>query len=118
MRLARRAEVSLDAKVQFDVLAAEPAAAAPRQRRRLLDLREPEHTRVKRTGGILGAGRAGQQYVVNHRRALPEICLDIKIISYGERARRIQSARPARVTELAGYLAMITTAVRAVRLAR
>jgi hypothetical protein len=72
MRFARRAEVILYTEMKLDAVPAEPAAAARREHRRLLDLVEPEHPRVEAARDILGTRRAGQLDVMEHRAAPPQ----------------------------------------------
>src|SRR5512138_2677744 len=78
MRLARGPEVLLDAEVQLDAVAAEPAPAARGKPRWFLDLVQPEHPAVELAQRRLAARRAGQLHVVDHRIA-PSRYLDVKI---------------------------------------
>ena len=57
MRLARRPELVLDAEMQADVAAREPAAAAAGEARRLLHLLEPQHAGIEGARGVLLAAR-------------------------------------------------------------
>jgi hypothetical protein len=57
MRLARRPELVLDAEMQADVAACEPAAAAAHEARRLWHLRKAQHPAIEVACGILLAAR-------------------------------------------------------------
>jgi hypothetical protein len=74
MRPARGPEVFLDAEVQLDAVAAEPAPAARGQARRLLYLVQPQHAAVELAERRLAARRAGQLHMVDHG-VLPPITL-------------------------------------------
>src|SRR5215472_887955 len=67
MRFARGPEILLNAEVEFYAMAAEPAPAARRQAGWFVELVEPEHAAVEFAQCWLGARRAGQLHVVDHR---------------------------------------------------
>src|SRR5437763_1172140 len=76
----RGPEVFLDAEVQLDAVAAEPAPAARGKTRRLAYLLQPEHAGVELAQRRLAARRAGQLHMVDHG-AVPSSYLDIKVTS-------------------------------------
>ena len=65
MRLARRAEVRLDAQVDLEGAAFEPAAAALGEDGRLLHFRDAEHALVEGAGLGLATGRHRQLHVID-----------------------------------------------------
>jgi hypothetical protein len=65
VRLAGGLEVVGDADVQLLRAGLEPDAAAPAQRLRLLELRQPEHAAVEAARLALAAGRRGDLDVVD-----------------------------------------------------
>ena len=67
MRLPRGPERILHAKVQGDAPPFEPDPAAPRQRRGLLNLRQPERPRVEGARRVLPARRHGKLHMMQAR---------------------------------------------------
>ena len=67
-------------QVQFDPVAAEPAAATGREHGRLGQFLEAQHPRVKAAQGVLTARRAGQLHVMDHPASG---YLDVKVYGRG-----------------------------------
>src|SRR3954469_17841556 len=102
VRLARRCERLLDPDVQLlRVAAGEPDPPAGAQRRRLLQLRQPEQAAVEPPRLVLAAGRGGELDVVDPVDAQEDADSGTGVRSERRVAsppwRTISSARPARV---------------------
>jgi len=67
VRLARGPEILLDAEMQLDAVAAEPAPVPRGEAGRLVQLVQPEHAAIELAEHGLAARRAGELHMVDHR---------------------------------------------------